>query len=99
MNIQNLYKQKISSTGVNITINNHNEIWSIRLANSNEIRNFLDDIESMAVIKPAYIVTAPYDTNVSENANFNFENRNFICRKIVNIYYQNTIIYKNFIIY
>ena len=65
----------------------------MRLSSTSEIKTYLDDIESMAVIKPAYIITFSYDEDISENATFTFGDRTWTVRKITPIFYETNIIY------
>ena len=88
------FKKFILRNGTTISVNGSDNKVLLRLANTSEIRNYLDDIEVMAVIKPCYQITLSYDSTISENSNFTLNGRNFIIRKITPIYFRNEIIFK-----
>ena len=101
--LPDLFKNKISSEGTAISFTKSgqtvSEVWKISMISTSQAKNYLDDIEYMAVIKPALEVMAPYDTQIEENLTFQFDSRTFTARKIFNYYDKDDIIYKTFIAY
>ena len=54
----------------------------------------MDDVEAMAVIKPAYLISFAYDENINENNTFILLGRSYVIRKITPVFFMDDVIYK-----
>ena len=71
-------------SGVEITVNSKKYKVLMSMTSSSGLKNYLDDVEVMAVIKPAYQLIIPYNANISENSTFSLDDRSYTIRKITN---------------
>ena len=97
--IKDTIKNMIIRHGTNVTVNSQSQVVLLRPLSSSEIKSYLDDIESMAVIKPALFLIFPYDTTITDNNTFVLNNRSYIIRKVTPFMCECEIIYKSAIGY
>ena len=96
-------KEKIKNTiklfGTELCVGGVKKIALIRLMASGEAKNYLDDVEYLGVVKPAYFLIMSYDCGIGENATFSFEGRTLTVRKVTPVYLANETIYRTALAY
>lgn len=92
-------KKYIDRHGTKVNINSSECRILIRLMSSGEAKTYLDDIEYMGIIKPAYFIVFSYDTPIEENSSFVLEGRNFSVKKVTPVFYGNEIIFRSAVIF
>ncbi len=97
--IKDKIKNKIIKYGTKITISGQEVSVLIRQLNTQEARNYLDDIEIMALIKPALCLVLPYDATVSDNSVFTLNSRSYTIKKVTPFMCGDEIIFKTAISY
>lgn len=95
--LKNKIAKFIDYAGTAVTVNSKNHRILIRLMSSGEAKTYLDDIEYMGLVKPAYIIT--FSSDIKENNSFVLEGRTYTVRKITPIFFRNEVIFKSAVIY
>ena len=95
--LKNKIAKFIDFTGTDVTVNGENHKILIRLMSSGEAKTYLDDIEYMGLVKPAYIIT--FSSDIKENNSFVLKKRTYTVRKVTSVFFRNEVIFKTAVIY